>query len=171
MIKHISKEASQKENMCSREAVCLPRPVWPQAWALISSRCTLLTSQIPGSTVMLASPSTFTHFHLNNPACEMKSLVPPFLPAIGHSTGPYLEQLSVNQFSLQTTYLGKLLSPQPWKKMKTNKKGEMWAVESENWILIYFYHLPDGKWCYLSQPQFPYLYMCVNIDRCLGVCV
>lgn len=144
MIKHISKEASQKENMCSREAVCLPRPVWPQAWALISSRCTLLTSQIPGSTVMLASPSTFTHFHLNNPACEMKSLVPPFLPAIGHSTGPYLEQLSVNQFSLQTTYLGKLLSPQPWKKNENKQKG--WNVSCGVWELNFNLFLPFTRW-------------------------
>lgn len=78
VIKHISKEDSQKENMCSREAVFLPGPVWPQAWALISSLCTLLTSQIPGSTVMLASPNIITCLHLNNPDCESHG---PSLPA------------------------------------------------------------------------------------------
>lgn len=170
MIKHISKEDSQKENMCSREAVCLPGPVWPQAWALILSLCTLLTSQILGSTVMLASPYTIACLHLNKPDSEMKSVVPPFLPVIGHSMGPCLRQLSGNRFSPQTTCLGNcsLLSPG---KVQTNKKGEMWAVESESWVWIYFCHLPAGKWCYLSQPQFPYLYMCVNIDRGVWVCV
>lgn len=61
----------------------------------------------------------------------MKSVVPPFLPGIGHSTGPCLGQLSINQFSPQTACLGNcsLLSPG---KVQTNKMGEMWAVESEN---------------------------------------